>query len=179
MIGPFKDKTTINSNKENLTLCFWENVSCDITQVMDMIHIETVIGAPLEDVWSALIDFAHWSDWNPFVSKIKGEAKTGNRLALKIFKKYTLHARLTEIVDKKILHFKGRGGPFGLLALNHTIELEPIDSESTRFTQTDTFSGWLAPIFFDLLEDHIKNGFEAMDTALKAHLEHSTEAKAV
>ena len=145
---------------------------------MDMIRTETVIDAPCEDVWSALIDFSHWADWNPFISKVKGEPKQGQRFALKIFKKYTLHARLTEIVDKKILHFKGRTGPFGLLALNHTIEIEPVNAESTRFTQTDTFSGWLAPIFFELVEDYVKNGFEAMDKALKAHLEHKPEPKA-
>lgn len=144
---------------------------------MDMIRTETVIDAPCDDVWSALIDFSHWADWNPFISKVKGELKLGKRLALKIFKKYTLHARLTEIVDKKILNFKGRAGPFGLLALNHTIEVEPIGAESTRFTQTDTFSGWLGPIFFELIEDHVKNGFEAMDGALKAHLERELEPK--
>jgi hypothetical protein len=144
---------------------------------MDMIRTETVIEAPCDDVWSTLIDFAHWADWNPFISKIKGEPKLGRRLALKIFKKYTFHARLTEIVDKKILHFKGRTGPFGLLALNHIIEVEPIGETSTRFTQTDTFSGWLAPIFFELVEDRIQNGFQAMDGALKALLESKATPK--
>jgi hypothetical protein len=47
-----------------------------------MIQIETeiMIGAPITRVWAILIDFANYSQWNPYLIRIDGEAYAGTTI---------------------------------------------------------------------------------------------------
>lgn len=138
---------------------------------MDTIRTETIIQAPTKAVWQALINFAEWSQWNPVISQLIGEPKMGKKVALYLGKKRMSHPKIIELIEDKHLKWKGRGGPMGLLRIEHTFLLEPLDASSTRFTQIETFSGWLTPVIFDQIEDRVKNRFEAMDGAFKKRCE--------
>lgn len=54
-------------------------------------EVELQVNAPPEYVWRVLIDFEHYGEWNPFVTKIEGEAKIGSQI--------TLHVKLDPRLD--------------------------------------------------------------------------------
>eukprot|EP00037_Helgoeca_nana_P016634 m.156403 g.156403 ORF g.156403 m.156403 type:complete len:72 (+) comp23620_c0_seq1:213-428(+) len=41
------------------------------------INHQTEINAPIDKVWAALTDIAHWDDWNKWTTLEATEAKTG------------------------------------------------------------------------------------------------------
>ena len=47
-------------------------------------EIEINIDAPPEYVWKTLIDFKSYGEWNPFITKVEGEAKIGSMITLTI-----------------------------------------------------------------------------------------------
>ena len=46
---------------------------------MKEIQTEIEINASAEKVWRVLIDFAAYSEWNPFVRRVEGEVSVGAR----------------------------------------------------------------------------------------------------
>ena len=47
---------------------------------MKELHSEIEIDASAERVWGVLTDFASYSQWNPFIRRIGGKLKVGERL---------------------------------------------------------------------------------------------------
>lgn len=45
-------------------------------------EVRLQVDAPPEYVWRALIDFASYGEWNPFIVKIDGEARIGSKIKL-------------------------------------------------------------------------------------------------
>ena len=42
------------------------------------------IAAPLERVWSVLLDFARYAEWNPFIRSIEGSPSEGSAITVTI-----------------------------------------------------------------------------------------------
>ena len=47
---------------------------------MKELHSEIEIAASAQRVWDILTDFSSYPQWNPFIRRISGEAKIGERL---------------------------------------------------------------------------------------------------
>src|SRR5262249_6943795 len=47
---------------------------------MRELQTEIEIAAPAERVWQVLADFGAYPEWNPFIRRVTGEARTGARL---------------------------------------------------------------------------------------------------
>jgi len=130
------------------------------------------IAAPTAAVWSVLLDFAAYPDWNPFIRRLQGEARVGERLEVTVqppnrramtFRPSVLAA------DSGELRWRGRVLMPGLFDGEHTLRLE-LQPSGCRLHHIETFSGLLVPLFGGMLAD-TERGFTAMNEALKRRVE--------
>jgi len=133
------------------------------------------IAAPPERIWAVLMDFARYSEWNPFVRSIEGRPTEGSPLKVTIqppdgkamaFRPIVLRHRVG-----REFRWKGKLLFPGLFDGEHYFEFSPGTDGSTLFTHGENFSGLLVALFRSALNKGTKAGFEAMNLALKQRLE--------
>jgi hypothetical protein len=140
-----------------------------------MRRIETAIdiAASPDRVWAALIDFAAYPDWNPFIRRLQGEAGTGARLAVTIEppggRALTFKPRVLIAQPGRELRWLGHFILPGLFDGEHSFRLEPT-ATGCRLHQDETFRGLLVGLLSAALENTAR-GFEAMNAALKQRVE--------
>jgi hypothetical protein len=141
---------------------------------------EIDIAADRERVWAVLCDFGSYSDWNPFIVDVGGEARPGTRIAARVrlprgigmsFKATVLTAE-----EGRELRWIGRLPLPGIFEGEHRFLIEPIGPGRVRFAQSEDYKGLLVPLMRGWLERDIRPGFAAMNTALKVRAELRTEA---
>lgn len=133
------------------------------------------IHAPAERVWSILLDFAAYPDWNPFVREICGGAQVGERLRVRLARtptaSVTFHPRVTRLEPLRELSWRGRLGLPRLFDGDHSFTLAPRPDGSVRFTQAERFRGLLVPLVWRRLAPNTRTQFERMNAALGARAE--------
>lgn len=149
---------------------------------MHEITTTTEINAPPRSVWKVLVDFQAHPQWNPFVRSIEGSPREGE--ALKVFiqpvggKGMTFRPLVIRAVPDQELRWLGRVVLPGIFAGEHFFKIEPLDEgRRTRFIQGERFTGLLVPLFRKNLDRGTRDGFEAMNQALKARVEESSSRR--
>src|SRR5487761_267664 len=136
-------------------------------------HIE--IEAPLERVWSLLIDFPSYSRWNPFVRSIEGALEVGQSLWVFIQPPGTdgmqFRPTVLAVEPNRELRWKGKLFLPGLFDGEHYFHLESKPGGGLTFRQGETFSGILVPLLRRALDGATKQGFVAMNEAIKREVE--------
>jgi hypothetical protein len=142
---------------------------------MKEIRTEIEIDAPVKVVWTILTDFARHAQWNPFIREISGELRKGAQLQVNLGAPGKRAMRFKPIVQRvepqKTFRWLGHLFFSGLFDGEHIFELESIGENATRFIQREKFNGILVGIFSNNLDTDIKNGFMAMNEALKREAE--------
>ena len=139
----------------------------------NMIETEILIRAAPERVWEALMDFAAYPGWNPFILAIEGSPRAGETLRVTMrppggsaqtFKPKVLRADAPEA-------FVWRGSlPIPrLFTGTHSFQLTRT-GDGTRLRQSESFSGILVPLLRKMLL-RTEDGFNQMNAALKARAE--------
>ncbi|MGE5149832.1 MAG: SRPBCC family protein [Rhodospirillaceae bacterium] len=131
------------------------------------------IAAPPAAVWSVLVDFAAYPDWNPFIRRLQGEARVGARLEVTVQPPgggaMTFRPMVRAAEPNRELRWLGRVLVPGLFDGEHGFRLEAIPS-GCRFHHGETFGGLLVPLFGGMLT-RTEQGFVAMNEALKRRVE--------
>lgn len=141
------------------------------------LQVETQIDicAPAPAVWFALMDFDRHPDWNPFVRSILGVPEPGNRLQVQVqapgssgmtFRPVVLRKR-----ENQEFSWQGQLLVPGLFDGEHYFRLEPLDLLHTRLIHGELFSGLLVRLAHKGLTGATRQGFEAMNLALKRRVE--------
>ena len=142
------------------------------------IQTQIDIDALPEQVWSVLIDFQRYPDWNPFIREIRGEIQKGAKLYVRLGppdgKPMTFKPVLTSAEPARSLSWLGTLFVPWLFQGEHKFLFEPIGSVGTRFYQSETFGGVLVPFFRKSLDTDTRRGFELMNEALKVEAEKMT-----
>ncbi|MBQ1024747.1 SRPBCC domain-containing protein [Micromonospora sp. C95] len=132
------------------------------------------IAAPADRVWAILTDTAAYPEWNPFITSLEGSLTRGSRLAVTIAlpeaKPRRFTPTVTTVEPERRLAWLGRLLIPGIFDGAHSFDLEPLTTESTRFTQSERFSGLLVMMLPGVLRS-TESGFTAMNTALAARAE--------
>ena len=142
-----------------------------------MHHLETQIGidATAERVWSLLVDFPSYPQWNPFIRSIEGIPEVGQSLNVLIQPQGAKSMRFLPTVLTAQPHheFRWKGKLFlpGLFDGEHYFKLEENPEGGLTFHQGENFSGLLVPLFRRSLDGPTKQGFIAMNEALKREAE--------
>jgi hypothetical protein len=139
------------------------------------LHTEIEIDAPAERVWAILMDFASYPDWNPFIRRIEGLPRTGERLVTRMepsgARGMTFRPTVLVANPNRELRWLGRLVFPGLFDGEHAFIIEPLGPDRARFVQRETFRGLLVPLLAGSLDRGTRRGFEEMNAALKLRAE--------
>jgi hypothetical protein len=142
---------------------------------MHILETQIDIDVPVERVWSLLIDFPSYPRWNPFVRSIEGILEVGQSLKVFIQPPGASGMRFQPIVlaaqPNRELRWKGKLFLPGLFDGEHYFKLEAKPGGGLTFHQGELFSGILVPLFRRSLDGPTKQGFVAMNEALKREAE--------
>jgi hypothetical protein len=135
------------------------------------IKTEIQIKATAETVWNILMDFGNYPNWNPFIKRLEGSGKEGQKLTT------TLQAPGSNpMVFKPIVlkneskrRFSWLGHLFfpGLFDGEHIFELFDQGNGTVVFIQREKFNGILVPLFKKMLDGPTTEGFNLMNQKLK------------
>lgn len=132
------------------------------------------MAAAPESVWRVLVAFDRYPEWNPFIPFIQGAAEPGARLQVTIAppgrRAMAFRPEVLRALPGQELSWLGRLGVAGLFDGEHRFVLGA-DDAGTTFTQRETFSGVLVPLLWWRLAGPVRQGFEAMNMALKRRVE--------
>ena len=138
------------------------------------IKTEIIINSPIEKVWQALVKFQDYSQWNPFITEISGELKLGATLNVLITppnkKGMRFKPTLLKAEPNKELRWAGKLGLATVFQGEHYFLLETTTEEQTKLIHGEIFTGWLVPLLKKDLTGATKQGFIAMNEALKTKL---------
>lgn len=125
-------------------------------------------------VWQVLTDLAAFEEWNPFVVHAQGEVVPGARLVLRMQppggRGMTFRPRVTSVEPARALEWLGHLGVPGLFDGRHRFDLETT-ATGTRVVHSEVFTGVLVPLFAKGLDTSTREGFVAMNEALRDRAE--------
>ena len=131
------------------------------------------IAAPRARVWTVLMDFARYPEWNPFIRRLQGAPRVGETLDAFIqppaHKISRFRPRVVEIDSERTFAWRGALPIPGLFTGVHRFALGD-EAGGTRFEQSEDFSGLLVPLFGSILTA-TELGFKNMNAALKVRSE--------
>jgi hypothetical protein len=105
------------------------------------------------------------------IPAISGELRKGATLALRVTgAARPLRARVLRLEPNRELTILVLW-PLGLLRPVNTQRVEPLESNRTRYTYTETFSGLLLPLVAGNLDRNVAPFYQATCEALKARVE--------
>lgn len=144
---------------------------------MKSIHSEIEINAAPEKVWGILTDFSSYTEWNPFVTSLKGDVKVGKTFKVVLQQpdgnKMTFKPVCLVFDENKEFRWKGSLVMKGIFDGEHIFKLKELPGGKTKFVQSENFKGILVPLFWKSLNSKTIKGFEMMNSALKKRAEHN------
>lgn len=140
---------------------------------MKNLQTEIIINATPEKVWNILMDFDKYPQWNPFVKEITGSQQVGGQLKVTLKNgKGTSVFTPTVVSNQTVQIFEWLGSvPLGLFKGQHRFAIEKISETQVKFIHSEQFSGLLAGLIMSQIGETTRNGFIAMNKALKERAE--------
>lgn len=141
---------------------------------MKRIAVTTRIDAPTERVWEILTDFGRYAEWNPGILKAEGALGEAHTVRIAMIlpsgKINPMVVTLTGLQSGRELGWTGELGAQWLLSGHRRFVLEA-DSGGTRFEHSEVFKGVLSLLLIGPAQAKIRQGFEAINQALKSRAE--------
>lgn len=135
------------------------------------LNSEIEIKASPKTVWNLLTDVSRLPEWNPFIRRLRGELKVGQKLVVFIQPSGARGMEFNPVVLKvepnRELRWLGRLVFPGLFDGEHIFQIEPLGNGRVRFRQREIFSGVLVPLLKSSLETDTRRGFNEMNQKLK------------
>ena len=126
-------------------------------------------------VWSCLLDFKSYPEWNPFIVSLKGKAQLGGRLEVVLRQKGSkdmkFKPKCVSIDENKEFAWLGNLLMPGIFDGEHRFQIESIGENKVRFTHSEKFKGLLLPFLWKQLDTKARAAFELMNKALKDRIE--------
>ena len=141
---------------------------------MKELHTEIEIAASPERVWRELTDFASYPSWNTFLREVRGTLREGERLNVKLAlgkRSVPMKPTLVRVVPERELAWRGSLPIPRMFTGEHCFEIQPLGTGRVLFHHWERFSGALVPLLSRMLDGGTRQGFEAMNRALKQRAE--------
>ena len=135
---------------------------------------EIDISASPSRVWRVLTDFEKHSNWNPFMTKIRGKAVEGEKLDVTLPNPQggtmEISPTILRVEDERELRWLGRteGDTFNG---EHSFIIKPMGENNVRFIHSEKFTGSMVPMLEGWLDTVVRRHFEDMNRALKNRAE--------
>ncbi len=138
---------------------------------MKTIETSKIINASADKVWKVLTDFESYPEWNPFIRQIEGKAVVGTQVEahIQLPDQKSMIFKPTVLVSKPNREFRWLGSLWtkGIFDGEHYFILKPLGENRTEFIQGENFSGLLSGIFFRMIRENTRKGFEMMNEGLR------------
>jgi hypothetical protein len=135
------------------------------------LNSEIEINASSETVWKLLTDTSRFPEWNPFIRRLSGEFKVGQKLVVFMQPSGANGMEFKPVVMKvepnRELRWLGHLILPGLFDGEHIFQIEALDDKRVRFHQREIFSGILVPLLKKSLDADTRRGFNEMNQKLK------------
>ena len=141
---------------------------------MKELRTEIEIQATPEKVWQVLTELDKYPEWNPFIYQAVGKARVGEKVDITVrsgSKEMTLHCTVVRAEPNQELCWKYHVALPVLFNGEHSFIIEKIENDSVRFIDREIFKGLLVATQAKNIDTQSRQGFEAMDKALKARAE--------
>jgi hypothetical protein len=135
------------------------------------IETSVLIAAPIASIWSILIDFGSYGEWNRYIPGIEGEAERGATIIVTPRGEAGKKIRV-EALAPYSMYWTGGTDDRADFEGNHFFELEPVTVNETLFLHREYFTGRLARPFMDAYGHAIRDNFDLFNACLKAAAEH-------
>ena len=137
---------------------------------------EIEVDAAPATVWSVLMDFASYPEWNPFITAIEGDETVGSQLKARLqpvgARGITMTPKVTVNDPNEAFGWLGRLGVPHIFDGAHRFTLESLEGgRRTRLVQSEAFQGVLLPLVRRKILPGTLQGFETMNRALASRAE--------
>jgi hypothetical protein len=140
------------------------------------LQTEIQIQAAPEKIWQILTDLAKYPEWNPLITRAIGKVEVGASVDITVpsgSKEMILHCTVIKVEPKQVLCWKYHVISPLLFRGEHSFSIEPMGSNYVRFVDQEIFNGLLVQSQAKDIDTNSREGFEAMDKALKMRAEQS------
>jgi uncharacterized protein YndB with AHSA1/START domain len=141
-----------------------------------IVSITVEIDAPQEFVWSVLVDYPKYPEWNPYTVRVDTTFELGTEIVLHLpdpnapGQTFPNREFLRIIDAPRHLRYDTADAFDGLFAYRDQW-VEDLGGGRSSYRTTDVFTGELAPMVFQMQQEWVTNGFNAVARALKARAE--------
>jgi hypothetical protein len=128
-----------------------------------------------EKIWNILINFDQYESWNPFMTKVVGDAKLGSKIMVKIQtirgKQRKYYPIITKMELDKELRWKGKSFLPGIFDGERIFIMEKSTDNQVLFLHKEIFTGLGVKFVGDKLGEDLIESFDKMNMALKTRAE--------
>jgi hypothetical protein len=128
------------------------------------------IEGSIEQVWTELMDWRAYPNWNPFIRSIQGKALKGEKIHIDLGK-MKFNPKIKELDEHKRFAWLGHLLFPGLFDGYHSFSLVQKEPGLVIFIQEEKFKGLLVPFFKKMILVDTKANFDLMNKALKERVE--------
>jgi hypothetical protein len=146
-----------------------------ILDQLKTIETNIIINSTPEKIWDVLTNFEEYELWNPFMTKVIGNAYLGSKIEVNIMtisgKKRTYYPIITKTEKNKELRWKGKSFLPGIFDGERIFSLEKSDDDKISFSHKEIFRGLGVKLVGNKLDESLRESFVKMNEALKARAE--------
>jgi hypothetical protein len=151
-----------------------------ITMILGRINVKEVetsivIDAPIERIWQVLIEGDAYPNWNPLIRKISDDIYEGNKIKVTLDPQFSsegeIEIKVGQLWFGEVMVWIGRPLMSNLLSGRHYFKTKEMDDGKIQFINMETYSGLALYLTWPFIEPKARQGFEAMNSALKAEVE--------
>jgi hypothetical protein len=139
------------------------------------IETQILVNSTPEKIWNILINFEEYELWNPFMTKVVGDAKLGSKIMVKIQtvrgKERTYYPIITKFEIDKELRWKGKSFLPGIFDGERIFIIEKSTNNQVSFLHKEIFTGLGVKFVGDKLGKDLKESFDKMNISLKSRAE--------
>ncbi len=144
---------------------------------MKAIETHIIVDCTPEKIWDILTNFEKYESWNPFMTKVEGDAKLGAKIKVQIRtmrgKQRIYHPIITRFEINKELRWKGKSFLPGIFDGERIFLINKTADNKVAFFHKELFSGLGVKLVGNKLDENLGEGFEKMNLALKKRAENS------
>jgi hypothetical protein len=141
------------------------------------IETHIIVDCTPEKIWDILTNFEEYELWNPFMTKVEGDAKLGAKIKVQIRtmrgKQRIYHPIITRFEINKELRWKGKSFLPGIFDGERIFLIDKTADNEVAFFHKELFSGLGVKLVGNKLDESLGEGFEKMNLALKKRAENS------
>jgi hypothetical protein len=139
------------------------------------IETNIVIDSTPDKIWDVLTNFEEYELWNPFMTKVVGNASLGSKIEVNIKtisgKNRSYYPIITKCETNKELRWKGKSFLPGVFDGERVFVLEKSDDDKVSFSHKEIFSGLGVKLVGNKLDESLRESFVRMNRALKVRAE--------